>query len=133
MTDTSAEWYSDETATLGDRMAGARDAAGMTQRELAERLGVKQDVIAAWEDDVKEPRSNRLLRLSGVLNVSVMWLLNGEGDGVAAPEEFPSSLSDLGDVLAEIADIKGQLRQNAERLSGLESRLRTALGGGNDG
>ena len=29
-----------------------------------------------------EPRANRLSMLAGLLGVSVMWLLHGEGDGV---------------------------------------------------
>ncbi len=128
MSDTSTDWFSDETATIGDRIAGAREAAGMQQSELAERLGVKLDVIEAWEDDVKEPRSNRLLRLSGVLNVSVMWLLNGEGDGISAPDETPQTHRDIGAVLKEVADIRKDISNNAERLAQLENRLRQMLG-----
>ncbi|MEZ5913851.1 MAG: helix-turn-helix transcriptional regulator, partial [Paracoccaceae bacterium] len=37
----SAEnWYSEEAATFGDRLAAAREAAGLSQAELAQRLGV---------------------------------------------------------------------------------------------
>ena len=35
------DWFDPETSTFGDRVAGAREAAGMTQKQLAKRLGVK--------------------------------------------------------------------------------------------
>ena len=49
-------WFSEETATFGDRLAAAREAAGLSQSGLAGKLGVKRNVIAGWEDDLKEPR-----------------------------------------------------------------------------
>ena len=46
------DWYSDEAATFGDRVAAARDATGMSQRELAARLGVKEKTIKVPVPDV---------------------------------------------------------------------------------
>ena len=80
-------WFSEDAATFGDRLAGARDAAGLDQKGLAEKLGVKLVTIAGWENDLKEPRANRLQMLSGILGVSLSWLLTGEGDGPEAPED----------------------------------------------
>ncbi len=120
-------WFSDETATFGDRLAGAREAAGLSRADLAERLGVTLAVVRAWEDDMQEPRSNRLLRLSGVLNVSIMWLLNGEGAGLDRPADEPLPVPELGDILAEIRDLRAQAARNAERLGRLEERLRVIL------
>ncbi len=82
-----SDYYSDEAATLGDRIAAARSAAGLTQAGLAGRLGVGTKVVSAWEHDRSEPRANRLTMLSGLLGVSVAWLLTGLGDGVAPPGE----------------------------------------------
>ncbi|MEO1291404.1 MAG: helix-turn-helix domain-containing protein [Pseudomonadota bacterium] len=79
------EYFSDEQATLGDRIAAARQQAGLTQLELANRLGVGAKVISAWENDRREPRANRLQMMAGMLNVSVVWLLTGVGDDVAPP------------------------------------------------
>ena len=63
--DTEDGWFSDEQATFGDRVAGARDAAGLTQDQLAEKLGVKPSTVRDWEDDVSEPRSNKLQMMAG--------------------------------------------------------------------
>ena len=38
----SSNWYAADVATFGDRLIGARDAAGLTQEELAQRLGVRR-------------------------------------------------------------------------------------------
>lgn len=79
-------YFSDTSATLGDRIAAARLEAALTQGGLAARLGVSEEVIASWENDRAEPRANRLAMLAGLLNVSVRWLLTGDGDGVTPPD-----------------------------------------------
>ncbi len=121
------DWYSDEAATFGDRVAAARDATGMAQQELAARLGVKEKTIKAWENDTAEPRANKLQMLAGVLNVSMRWLLTGEGEGVAAPEDEAKLNADLGALLAEMRELRGQAAALGERIGRLEKRLRANL------
>ncbi|MDP5086907.1 MAG: helix-turn-helix domain-containing protein [Yoonia sp.] len=120
-------WFSEETATFGDRLAGAREAAGMDQKALAEKLGVKTNVISGWENDLKEPRANRLQMVSGILGVSITWLLTGEGDGPDAPDDQIVLSNDLLDMLAEMRSLRGQIAQTGENLARLEKRLRAAL------
>ncbi len=121
-------WYSESAATFGDRVAAGREALGLSQPELARKLGVKLRTIQAWEDDRSEPRANRLQMLSGVLNVSLLWLLKGEGEGVAAPGD--SGLDgDIAALLMEIRQVRGTILQSANRLGALEKRLRSALKG----
>jgi transcriptional regulator with XRE-family HTH domain len=120
-------WFSEETATFGDRLAGAREAAGLDQKGLAEKLGVKTSVIAGWEDDLKEPRANRLQMLSGILGVSMSWLLTGAGNGPEAPDDEAALSIDLLDMLAEMRALRGQIARSGEELGRLEKRLRKAL------
>jgi DNA-binding transcriptional regulator YiaG len=47
-----SDWYSNETATFGDRVAGAREALQLSQNELAKRLGVKVKTVRGWENDM---------------------------------------------------------------------------------
>lgn len=130
MTENSEDWYGPESATFGDRVAGAREAAGMTQAQLARRLGVKRTTLAAWEEDRSEPRANKLSMVAGLLNVSIMWLLTGEGDGLDAPEENAVQDPDLAWAVAELREIHAAMRANSERAARLEKRLRLALQGG---
>ena len=126
MTDETG-WFSEDTATFGDRLAGAREAAGLSQKALAKRLGVAGDVIAGWENDIKEPRANRLQMMSGMLGVSLSWLLTGQGEGPDAPDDAGSLPADVQDLLAEIRALRAQMMAGSERLGQLEKRLRTAL------
>ena len=123
-------WFSDDAATFGDRVAAAREHAALSQEELARRLGVEVERVRAWEDDVDAPRANRLQMLAGILNVSLMWLLTGRGEGIEGPEAtvLESELPDLSEVFLEIRQIKSELARGADQLARLEKRLRLALG-----
>jgi transcriptional regulator with XRE-family HTH domain len=117
-------WYSEETATFGDRLAAARDVAQLTQKELAQRVGIKVSTLRNWEDDLSEPRANRLSILSGILGVSLRWLLTAEGEGLLAPDEDAPIASDLSAILTELRAVRAQMKQSTERLALLEKRLR---------
>lgn len=121
------DWYGPDAATFGDRVAAARDAAGMTQAVLARRLGVRLATLRSWEEDLSEPRANRLSILAGLLNVSMMWLINGEGeglDGVEGPGVLPADAAEL---LNEMRGLRVELSQSAKHVARLEKRLRAML------
>ena len=119
-------WYDPEATTFGDRLAGAREAAGMTQKEMAQRLGVKLKTLQGWEDDVTEPRANKLSTVSGLLNVSLRWLLMAEGDGPDAPTDTDTD-ADVTAMMNEIRTLRTQIVGTAERLGRLEKTLRKVL------
>ncbi len=119
-------WYGAETATLGDRIAGAREAAGLEPPDLAKRLGIKANTLRNWEEDLNEPRANKLQMLSGILGVSLSWLLTGEGEGIAEPETADAD-PDLQKMLAEMRDLRTGLESTGKRLAVLEKRLRKRL------
>ncbi len=124
MDNIDSDWFGPDAATFGDRVAGAREAMGMSQGELARRLGVKKETVIGWEDDVAEPRANRLSMMAGLLNVSIMWLLTGEGEGMDAPSDEETSESDLLALLGELRAIRGQMRTLTEQAAKLEKNLR---------
>ena len=118
-------WFDADTATFGDRITGAREAAGMSQAELARRIGVKLKTIRAWENDQSEPRANRAGMLAGLLGVSLMWLLSGQGDGPTGPTEQIDE--DLEKCLIDLRAIRQEQAQLVERMGRLEKRLRSVL------
>lgn len=125
--DENVDWYSPETATFGDRVVGAREAAGMTQKVLSKRLGIKTKTLVGWENDLAEPRANKLQMLAGVLNVSIVWLLTGEGDDIAAPDDTIGMDRDVKGLLAELRELREQAKTLAERVGSIEKRLRSHL------
>jgi transcriptional regulator with XRE-family HTH domain len=125
--DTDSNWFGPDTATFGDRVAGAREHAGMTQTQLAKRLGIKKATLRAWEEDLSEPRANKLAMLAGLVNVSIVWLLTGEGDGMPGPPDIPSD-RELADIVAELHAIRGEMRTLMERTGRTEKRLRLHMG-----
>ena len=121
--------WGDNASTFGDRLARAREFTGMDQTQLARRLGVKLATIRNWESDRSEPRANRLQMLSGLLNVSIIWLMNGEGAG--APEDSEIEVpADVAEVLTELREIRLAQVRLAERAGRLEKRLRTLYADG---
>lgn len=121
------DWYSNDAATFGDRVAAAREALGMSEEDLARRLGIKVKTVRAWEQDLSEPRANKLQMLAGVLNVSFRWLLTGEGVGLDAPEPGPALTPEITTILTEIRTVQGQMTAAASRLAVLEKQLQAAL------
>lgn len=120
------EWFGPDSATFGDRLSAAREAAGMDQSSFAKRLGVKLRTLQSWEEDESEPRANRLQMIAGILNISMVWLITGEGEGLGDPEEEAIS-PDVNEVLLEIRQLRGKFLSQAEKLGRLEKKLRLLL------
>ncbi|MGJ8618423.1 MAG: helix-turn-helix domain-containing protein [Sulfitobacter sp.] len=132
MTD-GMDWYGPDVATFGDRVAAAREQSGMTQAVLAKRLGVRVSTMRDWEDDLSEPRANRLSHLAGLLNVSMMWLINGEGTGVISPDEGATVSADMRETLNEMRVLRGEMLKNAQAVGRLEKRMRRMMSENSDG
>ncbi|MEM9043448.1 MAG: helix-turn-helix transcriptional regulator [Pseudomonadota bacterium] len=114
--------YTDQSATFGDRLSLARERQGMSQAQLARRIGLKTATIQNWEDDRSEPRANRVQMLAGLLNVSIIWLMTGEGEG--APFSSPDGNEEMNGLVEELRDLRLMHLKIAERMSRLEKRLR---------
>jgi transcriptional regulator with XRE-family HTH domain len=63
--------------TIGQRIAVGREKIGMSQAELAQAVGVRQQTVAAWESDVNVPPTTKLGPLSELLDVSIDYLVLG--------------------------------------------------------
>jgi transcriptional regulator with XRE-family HTH domain len=112
--------YTDETSTFGDRLVAARESMGMTQAQLAHRLGVKLQTLRNWEEDRSEPRANKLQMVAGMLNTSMVWLMSGQG---AAPVRKPGAGSGGAELIAEFRAIHAEFARLGRRIDRFEKRL----------
>ena len=63
---------------IGKFIASCRKEVGMTQAELAERLGISDRAVSKWETGKSMPDSGIMLELCGFLKINVNELLSGE-------------------------------------------------------
>ena len=61
--------------TVGEKIKEARKQVGLTQEQLSEKLGISRSAVAKWETDKGIPDVDNLKILSGLLNVSIDYLL----------------------------------------------------------
>lgn len=68
--------------TIGSRIAQKRKALGLTQEDLAARLGVSSQAVSKWENDVSCPDISLLPALARALNCTTDAILSGKEDEV---------------------------------------------------
>jgi len=117
-------WYTNDASTFGDRLVAARTAHNLTAKALARRLGVATKTVDKWENDISEPRANKLQMLSGVLNVSIPWLLTGENGEF---QDIPADVTEVDSLLTELRGLRAEMLAAAERMGVLEKQLKQAL------
>ena len=60
------------------RLKELRLKKGLTQTELGEKVGVKQNTFTNWENGKREPNFENLIKIADLLEVSVDWLFGRE-------------------------------------------------------
>lgn len=115
------DFYSDDKATMGDRISAAREAVGMTPEALARKLGIRTSTLNGWEHDQREPRANQAQMLAGVLGVSLIWLLSGQGQ--EGPSGTGAARPARDAALSELQAVQQSLQEASRRLARLEQLL----------
>ena len=67
---------------FGVKVRKLRDAAGLTQAELAEKLDVSRPAIGTWESGKVRPRLNKLKELADLFGVTVSELMGEESEPI---------------------------------------------------
>ena len=60
---------------VADRIKTLRESGGMTQAELAKRLGISRSSVNAWEQGISSPSTQYVVELSHIFKVSTDYLL----------------------------------------------------------
>lgn len=78
---------------IGDRLREVRLEAGISQRELARRVGLSASLISQLENGLSKPSVGTLYSIVTELNVSVERVIRGDGHTGVAPKTEPESIS----------------------------------------
>ena len=92
--------------TTGQRIKDVRKKAGLTQKELGEKLGLAFQSIAQWENDLRNPKIDTLQRLAAALGVPLEELI-----GLPAPAGSAGPDSALPDDVQRVASSMEQMNQ----------------------
>ena len=57
------------------RLRELRNKSGLTQNEIANKLGVSGQTILNWENGIYEPKINQLIQLADLFDVTVDYLI----------------------------------------------------------
>ena len=85
---------------IGAKLVQLRKEAGLTQQEVANQLGVTKGTVANYEQGIRCPSNDALVKLADVFHVTVNYLLGLENE-----QNKQLDVSDLED--EDIALLKG--------------------------
>ena len=74
--------------TFGERLRESREKRRLTRRVLGDRVGVGENAIYNYENNLSKPSFNHLIKLRDILNVSLDYL-------VGISDEESLNISDL--------------------------------------
>ncbi|EOH76859.1 helix-turn-helix transcriptional regulator [Enterococcus malodoratus] len=83
--------------SLGTNFFNARKKQGLSQEDVAEKLGVSRQTISKWELDETLPDINQSKRLAALYKISLDDLI-----------EFDPDLNDIKEVIAKTSEEKQQ-------------------------
>lgn len=84
--------------SFGERMKARRKELHITQREMADRLGVASPTVSLYETNAREPSIDTIKKIAKILNVKVAALMGDVDIAPAAGIKIPI----LGSVVAGI-------------------------------
>ena len=74
--------------TMGEKIASLRKAAGMTQRQLADRMGVTDKAVSKWERNLSCPDIESIPLLAEIFGISADELINTKATGTSEKDKI---------------------------------------------
>jgi ribosome-binding protein aMBF1 (putative translation factor) len=81
--DAQAARMAEERGRLVRELAGQRQAAGLSQTEIAARMGTSQSAVARLESGTADVRASTLERYAAAVGSQITWKLNRPGEGTS--------------------------------------------------
>ena len=105
--------------TFGQRLVASREKQNLSQKELAERLGITPTRLNYWEKDKREPAIEMIKLIAQILDIDTNYLIGYQPQNKKAP-----SLSDEAMKLARDYDVLDSYGQRAVRALVDEEKVR---------
>jgi len=92
--------------TIADRIQSLRKQKGMSQEELADRVGVSRQAVSKWESEQATPDIDKIVIMSDIFDVTTDYLLKG----------IEPVKSDDHKTMADVIDQKVLTEKNSRRV-----------------
>ena len=106
-------------AKIADRIKQLRRKKGVSQSQLAEAIGVKNNTVSTWERGTRKPDFDALQLLSNYFEVSFEYLLGNSDKKDARIKPSPNELDSY--ALSAIAD---EIKESTDYLCRLSDKSR---------
>lgn len=90
-----------EVGKTNERIKELRKALGLTQQELADRIGVKRNTVATYEMGRSTPSDSAISLICREFDANETWLRTGEGEMFRKISRDDEIADFLGDVLRD--------------------------------
>ena len=113
--------------SLGNRLFHARKKQGLSQEDVAGKLGVSRQTVSKWESGQSYPDFQRLVLLADYFDISLDELVRGLDVGdVRALNESEKQLSSI---YADVEEGKAVMRKYIRVLLGIGAAILTFFAG----
>ena len=121
---------------LNERIAAARRAAGMSQEQLGEALGVSRQAVSKWESGQTKPDLDTVSKMCELFHLSADYLLLGKEDNktdnvsaqAQAKTQQQSNITfDYSLVLMDIRPAPQETKNTLRRLGMTEAEIEQAI------
>jgi len=120
---------------LGEKLLDLRKKAGLSQEEVADKLGVSRQTVSKWETDQTVPELIKAKLISQLYNISYDYLISGcpVGGDVTSIEMIVDEIDWTGawskkyPILASYQTVEG-IDTYSEKISALYDEFKTEFG-----
>ena len=120
---------------LGEKLLDLRKKAGLSQEDVAEKLGVSRQTVSKWETDQTVPELIKAKLLSQLYNVSYDYLISGSPIGgdltsiemIVDEIDWTSACSKKYPILASYQGMKG-INTYSEKISEMYDTFKNEFG-----
>ena len=120
--------------TIGDRIRALRKEKGLTQKELAQKLGVSASMIGQYETSVRKPKFETVEKIADALGVNTMEIVDMSpvspylNEALSIIYNIDKSLGPRkqGKTIKLSDDEKGQFKKAAELFNNVHNELQNS-------